>query len=164
MAKKVVLSELNNEEKKKLRKVSFLSLLIALLLGAILVSCFSCTQDIATQKMTEEQEALYWKALLPDTDWIVSTNESNKGILEDQSVALNVQIRYESEKFTIYFVTTDESASQLLSGNLVLSSSKGSITTEDDKVWEAKFSEKNNKLYLTITDSGNSKVYFYRNK
>ena len=166
-AKKITLSELDNNDKKKLTRVSVLSLLIALLLCAVIVSCFSCSYDYGSQKMTAEQEALYWKSLLPNTDWTVSTDESNNGVLEGQSAALNVQVRYESttDKFTIYFVTTDTAAAQVLSGNLELLSSKASITLENDnKVWEAKFSEKNDKLYLTITDSGKSKVYYYRNK
>ncbi len=161
MAKKVTLSELDQTEKKKLTKVSLLSLMSVFVLCVFIVSCFACSQDAGNKpsaEMTDEQKLVYWKGILPDTVWTVSTNEQNDGILEDQEAALNATVKYEeaTDKFTIYFTYE---GTKLLTGNLELTSSKATITVED-KTWSANFSEKNDTLYLTVTDSTNKKVYY----
>lgn len=158
MAKKVTLSELDQTEKKKLTKVSFLSLGTVFLLCIFIVSCFACSQDSGNTntEMSDEQQKLYWKGLLPDTEWTVSTTEQNNGILEGQEAALNAKVKYESttDKFTIYFTLEGVN---IFHGNLELTSSKATITAEG-KTWNAKFSEKNDVLYLRITDSTNKNV------
>ena len=157
-----MLADLDSTDKKKLTKVSFLSLASVFVLCVFIVSCFACSQDTPeapSTEMTDEQKVAYWKAILPDTEWQVTTDERNNGILEGQDIALNAKIKYESaaDKFTIYFVS---SGVNLYSGVLVLSSSEGTITTVDERVWSAKFSEKNEILYLTIRDSNNKAVEF----
>lgn len=164
-AKKITLSELDSNEKKKLTKVSVLSLLTAFLICLVIVSCVACSSDHSNSKMTEEQEKLYWKSLIPNTEWKVITTEQNKGLLDGQESPLNVKIQYddENEKFIIYFVET-EGGAQVSTGSLELLSAKARIATDDEKVWDAKFSESKDKYYLTITDSSKSAVYYSLNK
>ena len=162
MAKKITLAELDSTDKKKLTKVSFLSLGIVFVLAIFIVSCFACSQESPTTEMTEEQKFAYWKGVLLDTKWTVSVGNGNNGILEGQLVALDAEINYENDKFSIYFVS---SGIPLQTGTLELKNSEkeafvGTISTNDDKLWSAKFSELNETLYLTITDSTGKKVYY----
>lgn len=161
MAKKIKYSELDSTEKKKLTRVSFFSIASVFVMCVFIVSCFACSQDKVSgnAEMTDEQQKAYWKALLPDTEWVVSA----EGILEGQEDPLNATISYESTtgNFNVAFGLEGIT---VYSGKLALTSCEGTITTEDGKVWGARFTEKNNILYLKITDSNGKEVFFTRNK
>ena len=166
MAKKVQLADLDSGEKKKLGKVSFFTIFSVFLVCVFVVSCFACSQD-GGNHLTDGQQAeadrLYWTSVLNETKWTVSTSDKNDGKLEDFTITLDLEFKYESStgKLTALFKSGVVTA---LSGELTLVSSKGSIATTDGKNWDVKFSEKGNVMYLTITCSNGKDVYYTCNK
>lgn len=162
MAKKITLANLDSGEKKKLGKVTFASLFSVFVLCIFIVSCFACSQNPGGQVSKEQQAAadkLYWKDAVAGTKWVVSTSARNDGKLEGQTLVLDLEITYEksSDKLYVYF---SSGGVQILNGELTLQSSEGKIAIVDGKNWNAKFSEKNDIKYLTISCSNGKDVYY----
>ncbi len=163
MAKKVNLSNLEANEKKKLGKVSFLSIFSVFIACVIIVGCFACSQNSSVQLNKEQQaeiDRIYWENEVVGTKWIVSTSDKNSGILDGQSVTLELEFANEKGVLCAYFTHSNV---KLLTGELALVSSEGTIEFPDGTKWGAKFSEKNNTRYLTIS-CRNGDVYYTSNK
>lgn len=163
MAKKLNLSNLEVDEKKKLGKVSFLSILSVFIACVIIVGCFACSQNSGVQLNKEQQaeiDRVYWENEVVGTKWKVSTTDKNNGILDGQSVTLDLEFANESGVLYAYFTY---SGTKLLTGELTLVSSEGTIKFPNGTKWGAKFSEKNNIRYLTIS-CRTGDVYYTSNK
>lgn len=163
MAKKVNLSDLEKDEKKKLGKVSFVTIFSVFIACVIMVGCFACAQSPGGKPSKEQQaqmDKIYWSSAVDGTQWTVTVKDDNKGILEGQKSTLGLKFKLEEDgSIAAYF---SEGDTTVLSGKLNLVSNTGSIDFEDEeeiKKWDVKFSEKNNVRYLTIS-CGNGNVYY----
>ena len=164
MPKKIKLADLEHNEKKKLEKVSFLSIFSVFVICVFIVSCFACSQNAGVQLDKEQQEELdrvYWTNEIVDTTWQVSTSDKNNGILEGQTMTLDLKFASVNGTIFAYFSTSDV---VILTAKLALEGSKGTLSlTADGKKWNVKFSEKNNVMYLTISWS-NGEVHYTSKK
>lgn len=164
MPKKIKLADLEHDEKKKLEKVSFLSIFSVFVICVFIVSCFACSQNAGVQLDKEQQEELdrvYWTNEIVDTTWQVSTSDKNNGILEGQTMTMDLKFANVNGTICAYFSTSDV---EILTGKLALEGSKGILSlTADGKKWNVKFSEKNNVMYLTISWS-NGEVHYTSKK
>ena len=160
MAKKLNLEDLSTDEKKKLGKVSFISIFSVILLCVIIVSCFACSNDgnHLTAAQQAEADKAYWKSAVANTTWTASTTDKNDGILDGQTVKLDLEISYEkaTDKLSVYFKSGNV---EMLNGTLTLDSSKGKIAIAEGDTWDIKLSEKNDVMYLTIS-CGNKDVHY----
>ena len=161
MAKKIHLCNLEKNEKKKLGKVSFVTIFSVFIASVIMVGCFACSQNPAGQPSKEQRaknDKIYWMNEVVGTKWTVTAEGDNKGFLDGQDCTLDLEFKLEnSGEISAYFSTEGIT---ILTGELTLISSEGSIDfVEEEKKWDVKFSEKNNIRYLTIS-CGNGNVYY----
>lgn len=163
MAKKVKLTELSEKDKAKLRSTVLYSLSITTLVCAILVGCFACSQQTPTpqpsQEQTSERQRLYWTSILGDTQWEVQTNERNDGKLEGFKASLRASIIYDANanRLVLRFGSSQPFFKQ---GTIDLESCDGTVTFDDGKTWNVRFSEKNDVKYMTVVDSQGKTVYY----
>lgn len=166
MAKKIHLSNLEKNEKKKLGKVSFVTIFSVFIACVIMVGCFACSQNTVTQPNKEQQatmDKIYWTNEVVDTKWTASTNSKNN-FLDDQEEALDLEFAAENDGTICAYFSL--SGVTVFTGTLTLDSSEGSIDfvdKEKEKKWDVKFSEKNDVRYLTIS-CGNGDVYYTSKK
>lgn len=164
MAKKIHLSNLEKNEKKKLGKVSFVTIFSVFIACVIMVGCFACSQNTVTQPNKEQQatmDKIYWTNEVVDTKWTASANSKNN-FLDGQDEALDLEFAAEDNgTIYAYFSLSDVA---VYTGVLALESSEGSIDfVDEEKKWDVKFSEKNDVRYLTIS-CGNGDVYYTSKK
>ncbi len=161
--KKRKLVDLNKEEKGRITRISAVAILSVAIVCAVLVGCFACKSDpvdIGVAQLTDEQKADYWKAQMMGVTWAPQTDETHNGILKGFFVPMDILTDLDSltGKMMAYFMVTEDFVMD--SAQIVLSSESGELRFESEDVWTVKFSEKNEVLYMTVTDSDGKTVYY----
>ena len=160
--KKRKLEELTDNEKKAVRKAMLYTLLGAALFCCILISCFSCRNDmgINTPELTDQQKAALWYANITDIRWTPQTDNTNDGILKDLFAPRDAHTVYDNGtgKTLIYFLFSDDTV--MTQAAVVLTNESGKLVFDSDDEWTVKFSEKNGRLYMTVTDSDGKTVFY----
>ena len=79
-------ADLDESAKKKVKKISLITIAMTVIACCVLVGCFACkqerTDDLKTQ-MTDEQKVAYWTASITDVMWEPQTDDTHDGILKD---------------------------------------------------------------------------------
>ena len=164
--KKQKLVDLSPEEKQRVKKTSLLTLTGTALVCLILVGCFACSQDtnLKNPEMTDEQRALYWQILIVPETWYPMTDSTNDGIVKDMTKPRNIKTTYDESTNKYFVYCLIDTTRNLKSAELVLTSNTGTLVfNTEEPAWSVKFSESNDTLYMTITDSA-GKVVYYSNK
>ena len=162
--KKTKLVDLDKSEKGRFTKVCAITLSLVAIVCCILVGCFACKQapaDIDVQTvMTDEQKANYWKSQIIGVTWAPMTDDTHNGILKGFFMAMDVLTDLDglTGKTLAYFLFND--GTPMDSAQITLSSEVGELRFESEDVWTVKFSEKNDIMYMTITDSDGKTVYY----
>ena len=163
MSKMKKLADLNKDEKEKVRKVTLTTFTIVILVCAILVGCFACkqAQEIDPQTvMTDEQKANYWKSQIIGVDWKPMTDASHDGILKGLYLPRDAKTDLDGGTGSLVIMFMYNESDVMDSALVVLSSESGQLRFATEEVWTVKFSEKNEVLYMTITDSNEKTVYY----
>ena len=161
--KKKTYAELDEAGKIKILRASLLSIGIVALACCVLVGCFACkqdrTDDVVTQ-MTDEQKAAYWSTMVADVRWAPQTDDTHDGVLKDMFLPREAKTLLDGTTLRpmIYFMLDEQN--YLDSAMIELSSESGKLVFQSDERWDVKFSEKNEVLYMTITDSNGKTVYY----
>ena len=157
MAKKQKLVDLDSNDKAKIAKVSIIALATVAIACCILVGCFACTQapNVTVPEMTPEQKATYWKSTVDDVLWTPTNNDVLEGLLGPSEA--KTYINPGTGNLMIYFLFME---TPFKTGKVVLSSESGDIEFSGEEKWSVKFSEKNEKLFMTVTDSNGVIVYY----
>lgn len=158
MAKKQKLVDLDSNDKAKIARVSIIALASVAIACCILVGCFACSQapkNVPATEMTPEQKASYWKSMADDVLW----TPTNDDVLDGLVGASDARTHIDSEKgdLVIDFLFMEV---PFKTGKVVLSSESGEIAFSETQKWTVKFSEKNEKLFMTVTDSNSVTVYY----
>ena len=161
--KKKKLEDMTKEEKGKVLKTSLLILLGVAIFCGILISCFSCTQDPAqppAPELTNEQKATMWLSNIMDVWWLPQTDDTHDGILKGLFLPRDAHTVYDTEtkKTLIYFMFNQDAV--MLQAEIVLESESGKLKFVSEDIWDVKFSEKNDIMYMTVTDSDGKTVYY----
>ena len=161
--KKRKLEEMNDSEKKTVRKATFFTLMGVAVICCILISCFSCSQDmgiVRNPELTDDQKAALWNTSIMDIWWAPQTDNTNDGVLKGLYLPRDVYTALDqgSGKMLAYFMINKESA--MMQAEIRLTSESGQLIFANDDIWTVKFSEKNENLYMTITDSDGKTVYY----
>ena len=161
--KKTMYTDLDEAGKKKVKKASLLTCAITLIVCCVLVGCFACKQertDDPKTVMTDEQKAAYWTAAITDIRWAPQTDDTHDGILKDMFLPRETKTVLDAItlKPMIYFMMNEED--YLDSATIELTSEEGKIVFQAEERWDVRFSEKNEILYMTITDSTGKTVYY----
>ena len=161
--KKKMFTDLDDAGKLRIMRTSLLSIGIVALACCVLVGCFACkqdrTDDVVTQ-MTDEQKAAYWSAMIADVLWAPQTDATHDGVLKDMFLPREAKTQLDSTTLRpmIYFMLSD--TDYLDSAIIELTSESGKLVFLSDDRWDVKFSEKNEVLFMTITDSNGKTVYY----
>ena len=158
MAKKQKLVDLDSEDKAKIARVSIVALASVAIACCILVGCFACSQapkNVTAPEMTPEQKATYWKNEATDVLW----GPTNEDILDSLYAPSDAKTYIDpgTGNLLIDFLFMD---APFKTGKVILSSESGDIDFGGDEKWSVKFSEKNEKLFMTVTDSNGVIVYY----
>lgn len=161
--KKRKLEEMDEAEKKKVRKAAVFSLLGVAIICCILISCFSCSQDMGVLKnpvLSDEQKAALWNTRIMDIWWAPQTDNSNDGVLKGLFLPRDAYTAYDQEtgKTLVYFMFSQDAV--MTQAEIKLTSESGQLLFANDDVWTVKFSEKNENMYMTVTDSDGKTVYY----
>ena len=161
--KKSMYAELDEAGKKKVKQTSLLTIAITVITCLILVGCFACKQertDDPKTMMTDEQKVAYWTANISDVRWAPQTDDIHDGILKDMFLPREAKTVLDTTtlKPMIYFMLDD--TNYLDCAEIALSSEEGKLVFQSDERWDIRFSEKNEILYMTITDSTGKTVYY----
>ena len=161
--KKKKLEELDASQKKTLRRTALFSLLGVAVFCCILIGCFSCTQDSGVPKqpeLTDSQKAALWNTRIMDTWWAPQTDSSNDGVLKGLFMARDAYTAFDQEtgKTLLYFMFNKDAV--MTQAEITLTSESGQLLFANDDIWTVKFSEKNDVMYMTITDSDGKTVYY----
>ena len=161
--KKKMYADLDEAEKKKVKQASMLSIGIVALICCVLVGCFACKQertDDPKTMMTNEQKVAYWTASITDVRWAPQTDDTHDGVLKDMFLPREAKTLLDGTtlKPMIYFMLDEEN--YLDSAIIELENESGSLLFQSEERWDIRFSEKNEVLYMTITDSNGKTVYY----
>ena len=160
--KKRKLEEMTNAEKKTVKRAMIYTLLGVALICCILISCFSCKNEmgIKTPELTDAQKAALWYTNIMDIWWTPQTDSTNDGILKDMFAKRDAHTVYDQELGTtmIYFLFGDDTV--MMRAKVFLTNESGKLVFESEDEWTVKFSEKNEQLYMTITDSDGKTVFY----
>lgn len=110
--------------------------------------------------MTDEQKVAYWTASITDVRWAPQTDDTHDGVLKDMFLPREAKTVLDgtSLELVIYFMLTRDD--YLDSATIELTSEEGKLVFQSDERWDVRFSEKNEILYMTITDSTGKTVYY----
>lgn len=160
--KKQKLVNLDDNEKKKVRRVSWITFISVLLVCSILVGCFACAQDSSGSEpeMTVEQKTMYWKARLSNLRWVPMTDELNNGILAGMTAPVIAVTGYDAKTGICTVLIFSEDNKVIEGADIALKGEYGTIVLGSGDKWNLKFSEKNNVLYMTVTDENGKKVFY----
>ena len=156
--------DLDEAGKTKVRKASFMSLAITVIVCLVIVGCFACTQENtkpdAQSVMTDEQKVAYWTAKIMDVSWFPQTDDTHDGILKDLFLARDARTVLDTNTgdLILYFLFDEENF--FTSAKINLTNESGKLVFESDEQWDIRFSEKNEIMYMTITDSNGNTVYY----
>ena len=161
--KKKKLEDMKEEERKKIVRTSLLILLGVAIFCGILISCFSCSQDPAPPvavELSDEQKATLWLSNIMDVWWFPQTDDTHDGILKGLFLPRDAHTVYDTEtkKSLIYFMFNEDSV--MTQADILLESESGTLKFVSEDIWTVKFSEKNDIMYMTITDSDGKTVYY----
>ena len=161
--KKKLFTELDEAGKLKIMRASLVSIGIVALACCVLVGCFACKQertDDPKTQMTDEQKAAYWLTMIADVKWAPQTDDTHDGVLKDMFLPREAKTLLDGTTLRpmIYFMLTE--TDYLDSATIELTSESGKLVFQSDERWDVKFSEKNEILYMTITDSNGKTVYY----
>ena len=161
--KKKMFADLDEAGKKKVKQASLLTCAITLIICCVLVGCFACKQertDDPKTMMTDEQKVAYWTAAITDVRWAPQTDDTHDGVLKDMFLPREAKTVLDgtSLELVIYFMLTGDD--YLDSATIELTSEEGKLVFQSDERWDVRFSEKNEVLYMTITDSAGKTVYY----
>jgi len=161
--KKRKLEEMDESEKKKVRNATLFSLLGVAIICCILISCFSCSQDMGlnkTPELSDDQKAAMWNTRIMDIWWAPQTDNTNDGVLKGLFLPREAYTAFDQEtgRTLVYFMFSPDAA--MTQAEIKLTSESGQLLFADDDIWTVKFSEKNENLYMTITDSNGKTVYY----
>ena len=162
--KKKKLEDMKEEERKKIVRTSLLILLGVAIFCGILISCFSCSQDpelpVTPPEPTNEQKAALWLSNIMDVWWFPQTDDTHDGILKGLFMPRDAHTVYDTEtkKTLIYFMFNQDAV--MLQAEIVLESESGTLKFVSEDIWDVKFSEKNDIMYMTVTDSDGKTVYY----
>lgn len=164
--KKQKLVEATEEEKSRAKTIVLTVLLTVVAFCIMTVSCVSCALDRnpTTGQMTNEQKVAYWSAKIQDENWYPDVTDNNNGILDGfvSPVNIRTEVNSSTKAITLYFIS--ESGKKLENARLEMTSEYGTLTFDDtEDQWKVKFSEKNDVLFMTVTDI-NNKVVYYQNR
>lgn len=158
MAKKQKLVDLDSEDKAKIARVSIVALASVAIACCILIGCFACSQapkNVTAPEMTPEQKTTYCKTTVDDVLWTPTNDDVLDGLFGPSEVRTHIDST--SGDLLIDFLFMEVS---LKAGKIVLSSESGDIEFSGEEKWSVKFSEKNEKLFMTVTDSNGVIVYY----
>ena len=161
--KKKNYAELDEAGKLKIMRASLLSIGIVALACCFLVGCFACKQDRTDDpkaQMTDEQKAAYWSAMIIDVQWSPQTDDTHDGILKDMFLPRDAKTLFDTNTgdLILYFLFDD--GNFFTNAKINLTNESGKLVFASDDQWDVKFSEKNDILYMTITDSNGKTVYY----
>ena len=161
--KKKNYADLDEAGKLKIMRASLLSIGIVALACCFLVGCFACKQDrtdAPKTQMTDEQKAAYWSAMIIDVQWSPQTDDTHDGILKDLFLARDARTVLDSNTsaLIIYFMIDEDNF--LINARIELENEAGKLVFESEDRWDVRFSEKNEIMYMTITDSDGKTVYY----
>lgn len=161
--KKRKLEEMDESEKKTVRNATLFSLLGVAIICCILISCFSCSQDMGINKnpeLSDDQKAAMWNTRIMDIWWAPQTDNTNDGVLKGLFLPRDAYTAFDQEtgRTLVYFMFSPDAA--MTQAEIKLTSESGQLLFADDDIWTVKFSEKNENLYMTITDSDGKTVYY----
>lgn len=161
--KKKNYADLDEAGKLKIMRASLITIGVIALACCFLVGCFACKQDRTDDskaQMTDEQKAAYWSAMIADIQWSPQTDETHDGILKDMLLARDAKTMFDAStgNLMLYFLFDD--GSFFTNAKITLTNESGKLVFESDEQWDVKFSEKNEILYMTITDSNGKTVYY----
>lgn len=161
--KKKMYADLDEAGKKKVKQASMLTCAITLIICCVLVGCFACKQertDDPKTQMTDEQKVAYWTASITDVLWAPQTDDTHDGILKDMFLPRDAKTVLDGTtlKPMIYFMIDE--TNYLDSASIELTSEEGKLVFLSEEKWDVRFSEKNEVLYMTITDSAGKTVYY----
>ena len=156
-------TDLDEAAKNKLKKTSLMTLAITALVCCVLVGCFACKQertDDPQTVMTDEQKAAYWTASITDVMWAPQTDDTHDGVLKDLFLPRDAKTLLDANtrKPLLYFMLDENN--YMVAARVELTSEEGKLIFESDDQWDVRFSEKNEILYMTITDSEGKTVYY----
>lgn len=162
-AKKKTYADLDEAGKLKVMRASMLSIGIVALVCCVLVGCFACKQertDDPKTQMTDEQKIAYWTAIIADVRWEPQMDETHDGVLKDMFLPREAKTLLDGTtlKPMVYFMLDEEN--YLDSATIELTSEEGKLVFQSEERWDVRFSEKNEVLYMTITDSNGKTVYY----
>ena len=82
------------------------------------------------------------------------------GILKGLFLPRDAHTVYDTEtkKTLIYFMFNQDAV--MLQAEIVLESESGKLKFVSEDIWDVKFSEKNDIMYMTVTDSDGKTVYY----
>ena len=158
MAKKQKLVDLDSNDKAKIARVSIIALASVAIACCILVGCFACSQapkNVPATEMTPEQKASYWKSMTDDVLWEPTNDDVMDGLLGPSDARTYVDTQMGELLIEFLFLEVP-----FKTGKVNLSGESGDIAFSDTEKWTIKFSEKNEKLFMTVTDSNSVTVYY----
>ena len=102
----------------------------------------------------------YWTNIIVDVLWAPQTDDTHDGILKDMFLPREAKTTLDitTHDPMIYFMLNE--TDYLDSATIELTSEEGKLVFQSDEQWDVKFSEKNEVLYMTITDSNGKTVYY----
>ena len=163
-SKNKTFKDLDEAGKTKIGKASFMSLAITVIVCLVIVGCFACKQENtmpdAQSVMTDEQKVAYWTAKIMDVNWFPQTDDTHDGILKDLFLARDARTVLDSNTsaLIIYFMIDEDNF--LINASIELENEAGKLIFESEDQWDVRFSEKNEIMYMTITDSDGKTVYY----
>lgn len=98
--------------------------------------------------------------MIANVQWSPQTDETHDGILKDMFLARDAKTMFDAStgNLMLYFLFDD--GSFFTNAKITLANESGKLVFESDEQWDVKFSEKNEILYMTITDSNGKTVYY----
>ena len=161
--KKKNYAELDEAGKLKIMRTSLITIGAIDLACCFLVGCFACKQDRTDEpkaRMTDEQKAAYWSAMIADVRWSPQTDDTHDGILKDLILARDAKTVFDvnTGDLILYFMFDEENF--FINAKINLTIESGKLVFESEDQWDVKFSKKNEILYMTITDSNGKTVYY----
>ena len=161
--KKQKIEEINAEEKKQVIKLGKTVILSVVVSCILVIGCISCSlnTDVRPQEMTSVEKLAYWSEAVVDKYWYHVETPNYDAILEgfDSPLDIKTKLDDKTNKLVAEFVTPDENGINIGSAELKLSSEYGLLELEEYQ-WDVKFSEKNNVMYLVITDGKAKEVHY----
>ena len=162
--KKKKLADLDEKSKTRIVRTSVITLSGVAIICCILVGCFACKQNIAADdiiaEMTPENKADYWKAQIIDVTWSPQTDETHNGILKDMYIARDAHTELDAGTQDITISFLHPTGDVFVSAIIVLTDENGEIHFNNEDKWKVKFSEANDEMCMTITDSAEKTVYY----